>query len=180
MAPYTCEFCKGEFAKASNLSKHQRTAKYCIGLQQEKSEKNSQLTCEYCNKILSRSDSLHRHSLSCIEYLIHQRILVFQTEIAFLKERIIEKDIYIQKLTERLDTVTNLGLNKTSNTYTHINQITINDSNDANGANATSSTKMDATVYPLAPNSQHDVTELIDKLHKRVVDVFAKKPLMIV
>jgi hypothetical protein len=173
MSKYICEFCKGEFAKASNLSKHQRTAKYCIDLQDEKTERDSQLTCEYCNKVLSRSDSLHRHYMSCIEYLIYQRVQVYDTEISSLKERLAEKDQQLQEMKERLWSITDTSLTKTTNSYTHIGQVTINE------APAKSPAEDDPTAYPLAHppmRNQDEVTELINKLHRRVVNVISNTP----
>ena len=155
MSKYTCEFCQGEFTKASNLSKHQHTAKYCVELQAEKEERESQLTCEYCKKVLSRSDSLHRHYMSCIEYLIYQRVQVYETEISSLKDRLAEKDAQLKELAEKLWSLTNTSLNKTTNAYTHIGQVTINE------AASPTQSPTDPTIYPLGPPPHCDVTELI-------------------
>ena len=176
MTNYSCEFCKGEFAKASNLSKHQRTAKYCIELQDLKDERDSQLTCEYCKKVLSRSDSLHRHYMSCIEYLIYQRVQVYETKICSLEERLAEKDQQLCILNERVRELTNMSLSKNTNSYTHIGQVTINEA-----AQARQDEQTDPTIYPRLPQStslglppvrEPDVTKLIDKLHRKVIDVF--------
>ena len=170
MAKYVCNFCNSEFAKPSNLNKHQRIAKYCVQLQEEKAEQDAQLTCEYCQRVLSRSDSLHRHYISCIEYLIHQRAKVFETEIANLKERLVEKERQLEEKDRQLWELTNTSLSKTTNSYTHIGQITINQALEPTQT-AT------PTAYPLAPPeplTNQDVTELINRLHKQVLNVFTK------
>ena len=164
-----CEFCGRKFAKGSNLTKHQRTAKYCIRLQEEKAEKEVDLTCEYCQRVLSRTDSLHRHYASCIEYLIYQRVKVFETEIANLKERLAEKDRQLEERERQLWELTNTSINKNTNSYTHIGQVTINNGNDS---------KYITEPYPLLetkiPGNEAEVTKLIDTLHNQVIDVFGK------
>ena len=36
----TCEFCKKEFSRKSNLTQHQKTVKRCIAIQEQQKEKN--------------------------------------------------------------------------------------------------------------------------------------------
>ena len=61
-----CEYCQKVFSTKSNLSSHQKSAKYCLELQGEhKEEKN--FTCEYCNKVLTQQKSLDVHIISCKE-----------------------------------------------------------------------------------------------------------------
>ena len=61
-----CEYCQKVFSTKSNLSSHQKSAKYCLELQGEhKEEKN--FKCEYCNKVLTQQKSLDVHIISCKE-----------------------------------------------------------------------------------------------------------------
>lgn len=145
---YTCEFCRGEFARPSNLSKHQRTAKYCLVLQQEKEKRDSQLRCEYCDKVLSRSDSLQRHYVTCIEFLIYQRVQGYEKELTVMRERLLEKEQQIAALNDRLWELTNVSINKPHNNYTHIDAITINETIE----------------------DKPTVTEIIDKIGERFGD----------
>lgn len=165
MSEYTCTFCNKAFTKLGNLNKHQKSAKYCKKLQQEIAEKKATLKCSYCEKVLSRADSLFRHYTSCIEYHIHQRVQGYEKEIDSLKERLAEKETQLQLAQQRLWDLTNTSINKTTTSYTHIDNININGNNE---------TTTVPTVYPLAamPNSEKDVTTLIDELHSNVNKVF--------
>ena len=61
-----CEYCQKVFSTKSNLSSHQKSAKYCLELQGEHKEEKK-FTCEYCNKVLTQQKSLDVHIISCKE-----------------------------------------------------------------------------------------------------------------
>jgi hypothetical protein len=63
MVTHSCEFCSKTFCKKSNLTVHQRTAKYCISLREP--EKVSRFTCENCQKELSTNRTLETHIKTC-------------------------------------------------------------------------------------------------------------------
>ena len=54
-----CDFCNKEFKSISSLNYHQRTAKYSIEIQGK--DIGEEYKCEYCFKIMSRSDVLQKH-----------------------------------------------------------------------------------------------------------------------
>ena len=96
MPNHVCEYCNSKFTKSSNLVKHQLNAKYCKALQPE-----SGIKCEYCKKVLSRADSLQRHYIKCLDYLVYQRVKVLEKEISILKEQLEERDRQIWTLTNQ-------------------------------------------------------------------------------
>ena len=178
MPKYVCEYCKGEFAKPSNLGKHQRIAKYCIQLQEKKAELDAQLTCEYCKRVLSRSDSLNRHYVACIEYQVHLCTQVYQNEIKNLKERLAEKEQQLKDKDLQIRELTATAINKPTT------QITSFGENLTSLACARASADCDrepaSTMYPrgepvVGPPDQ--VTELIDQLYRRVLAVLPVQPI---
>ena len=59
-----CRFCKKIFSTKSSLNNHQKTAKYCLSLQ----DKNMQITkfdCEFCDKHFTSNKQLLSHLLNC-------------------------------------------------------------------------------------------------------------------
>jgi len=64
-----CQFCNKTFCSVSQRNYHQKTAKYCLKIQnelnEEKKETVSTIMCEYCNKVLSIYTNLKVHHNSC-------------------------------------------------------------------------------------------------------------------
>jgi hypothetical protein len=59
-----CRFCKKIFSTKSSLNNHQKTAKYCLSLQ----DKDMQITkfdCEFCDKHFTSNKQLLSHLLNC-------------------------------------------------------------------------------------------------------------------
>ena len=90
----TCEFCKKEFQSKSVLSRHQKTAKYCIKLQQSSVTdiETVSYTCNFCNKKYTSNENLQKHNKNCIEKLNKnllekdEKICKLEFEILQLKE----------------------------------------------------------------------------------------------
>ena len=61
---FFCDFCKKKFATKSNLSLHQKTAKYCLSKQGIVAT-SAQFACEYCNKIFTLKQTCTEHSIRC-------------------------------------------------------------------------------------------------------------------
>ena len=57
-----CEFCKKEFSTKTNLSTHQKTAKYCLELQ---GKENDKFKCEFCVKLFTSNKRLSDHHQIC-------------------------------------------------------------------------------------------------------------------
>lgn len=86
-----CEYCNNNFCNKTSLNSHQKTAKYCLLLQ---NNNVSDYVC-ICAKNFNRKFQLHRHQDNCLKYqtnLIEHKYL----------EKIQIKDDIIQKLEERI------------------------------------------------------------------------------
>jgi uncharacterized Zn-finger protein len=68
---FSCEYCEKEFSLHGNLLKHQKTTKYCIKLQKEKTNQiivNCNLfKCEYCYKEFTTKNNINRHYETCLK-----------------------------------------------------------------------------------------------------------------
>ena len=61
-----CKFCKKKFSSKSSLNNHQKTANYCLKLQDSNDEINN-FNCEFCKKIFTTKQSLLTHLNICKE-----------------------------------------------------------------------------------------------------------------
>ena len=59
---HVCKYCESSFSSISKLRRHQRTAKYCLQLQNTPVE---EYKCEYCDKSYNRYDNMVRHQKYC-------------------------------------------------------------------------------------------------------------------
>lgn len=72
---YICKFCKKEYKTLSSLNKHQKTAKFCLELQQKEEEDKKIpeiFSCEYCNKEFTIKYNFGVHVNSCKEKKIQE------------------------------------------------------------------------------------------------------------
>ena len=63
-----CEFCDQSFSTGRTLSRHQRTAQFCLALQGKKDEIERSLKinkCPHCSESFSIASSLKRHMKNC-------------------------------------------------------------------------------------------------------------------
>lgn len=58
-----CHYCKTTFKNKYNLLKHQKTARFCLQIQNKESQ--FEYSCEYCNKMFTRKDNYIEHKGSC-------------------------------------------------------------------------------------------------------------------
>jgi hypothetical protein len=66
--PFNCQFCKKVFQNKSNLSRHQKTTKSCLKIQEKKKYKDiSVITydCDICQKKFTSKQILNSHKKSC-------------------------------------------------------------------------------------------------------------------
>ena len=59
-----CQYCKKTFSSKSSLNNHQKTAKYCIKLQNNTNEILC-FNCDFCEKIFTKKQVLFNHLQSC-------------------------------------------------------------------------------------------------------------------
>ena len=97
----TCEYCNKKYTTKGNLVKHQRTAKYCLEIQEQINGENSDkievrtFNCEYCIKKFSQKSHLLRHTPLCLEK--------YKFEIQKITKNSIDKDNEISKLKSEND-----------------------------------------------------------------------------
>lgn len=89
-----CEFCKKTFATKRNLIKHQKSAKYCINIQQEGKLLNDikQYKCYHCDKIFTDKNNMIKHELNCQTKLLNkidkltETVANLENKLSILKE----------------------------------------------------------------------------------------------
>ena len=59
-----CQFCNKDFSNKSSLTNHQKTAKYCLKLQDTDKE-ISNFNCDYCKKLFTSRQNLNIHLAIC-------------------------------------------------------------------------------------------------------------------
>jgi hypothetical protein len=98
-----CTYCNNSFINFSSLNKHQKTAKYCLELQ----NKNSVgFSCEYCSKTFTTKTNMTNHKKTCEN--IHSYIEELKKENIILKEQnkfLQQKDIQIKELQDQLTSI---------------------------------------------------------------------------
>jgi hypothetical protein len=116
-----CEFCNHSFSSKGILISHQKSAKYCLKLQ---NKNNENFICNFCNKIFTSQYNLNEHFNTCKEKQ-HEEMETrlkdgFIKEIEYLKEKLKEMEItytrqlddkeqyYKDKIEEKETTITKL------------------------------------------------------------------------
>lgn len=102
-----CKFCNNEFKTISSLNSHQKKARYCLALHQEKPPSSKIFECIACNKTLSSKQMLTLHILSCTEYKLYQVKNKYKNKIKFLKLQIDELKLENKELRLRPTTINN-------------------------------------------------------------------------
>jgi hypothetical protein len=127
-----CKFCNKKFCSKSSLNNHQKTAKYCIKLQDDNLEIISNFNCEFCNKNFTTKQVLLNHLYSCKNKIVNDK---FQDKDKDYKEQLKEKDILIMKLKlvndiykdqikdlqNKIDVIVNKAIDKPTTTNNTIN-----------------------------------------------------------
>ena len=64
-----CKFCNKTFSSVSSLNYHQKTAKYCLKIQQKTDEEVIKISfdCEYCKKEYPSKQRLKAHKENCLD-----------------------------------------------------------------------------------------------------------------
>jgi hypothetical protein len=77
-----CEFCSNIFSSNSNLKYHQKNAKFCLELQ---NQKQSNYKCDYCSKKFSSDKYLKQHLTYCKSMKDKQELIQIKAELNELK-----------------------------------------------------------------------------------------------
>jgi hypothetical protein len=81
---FVCEYCKKEYTTLSNLKHHQKTAQFCLDLQNQLS---ATFKCEHCEKMFSSNKYLKQHYSHCKIYKIFNENANLKKEIEELKNK---------------------------------------------------------------------------------------------
>ena len=100
---FNCEYCNKNYTTKGNLSKHQRTAKYCLKIQEtslgENLKKIDTFDCIYCSKKFYQKTHLNRHIEICSEKIKNEHEdIKNQLEMANEKIKKLEKELYSSKV----------------------------------------------------------------------------------
>ncbi len=116
---HICKFCRKSYTSLSNLNNHQKTAKFCIELQ-NKLNTNQLIRCEFCLKEFSTKKYLSQHSERCKDKKIsvqkdfelenkklNKKLLdleqEFKNELLECKLKLEFKDELIEKMQKEID-----------------------------------------------------------------------------
>ena len=102
-----CEYCEKLFSTKSNLSYHQKTAKYC--LDKQKKTISNKYKCNGCDKLFTTKLIYERHNNICnISYIINpykENIIKLEEQIKYKDEQLNNKDdqnkIYLKQLEDK-------------------------------------------------------------------------------
>ncbi len=124
-----CKFCDKTFSNKSSLNNHQRTAKYCIKIQNElfnKTIESDTFNCEFCLKKFTTKTNLKTHEKICtkkqeVNITLEKDKDIESLKILIEKQKSLleEKDKLIEKLMvmiQPVNIVNNSSHNTTSNT----------------------------------------------------------------
>jgi hypothetical protein len=162
---FTCEFCKTVFSKKGNLIQHQKTAKYCLELQEKE---NNDLQCKFCNKKLSSKARLNNHLEICssrqeiesenkdnlIQELKNNNIVLLEKQQNYEKQILIlqkENEIYKEKLEKLENTIAKIAAKPRTSTTN----------------NTTNNQRYNQIIQNLSPITQENLDELPSKLEDR-------------
>ena len=134
-----CEYCKKNYSSKSNLTNHQKTAKYCLKIQSElglSNNKQKSYNCQYCNKKFSSNQRLNYHLETCVdkyENIINENqklkdhIIELETENRLLRENFKENQSTINEIAKqpRVATTTNNHNKIMINTPIDLSQSTV-------------------------------------------------------
>ena len=111
-----CQFCNKDFSNKSSLINHQKTAKYCLKLQDTDKE-ISNFNCDYCKKLFTSRQNLNIHLAICKDKEIEILRKEKDKEIEILRK---EKDKDIEILRKEKDKeieILRKGKDKQENNY---------------------------------------------------------------
>ena len=113
----TCKFCNKCFVNKSNLTKHQKTSKFCIKQQHEQNVTTTAkfFSCEFCNKQVTSHQNLKYHMNICKQKPPNQEVIELK--------KICES---LHKTVGELKETQKVIINNNNTNNTNNNNITIN------------------------------------------------------
>lgn len=124
-----CEYCNKLFSSKSNLSNHQKTAKYCLDKRQII---NEEYICS-CEKMFTTKINYERHIKTCkigsILYYKEEEIKLKKEleykdqQIKYILDELKNKDIHIKELESQLASIALAGVSKPTTTNNNISNI---------------------------------------------------------
>ena len=153
-----CQHCEKDFSSQGNLIKHQKTAKFCLQIQNENNYQETEVVtfpCIYCNKKFTSNHHLNNHTINCISK--------FKITIDELNKQLIKKDkqkedentLLTAQLSEARERILDLE-NNMKTVRLEIENELIKERND----------RLETTVEEIAkqPKNQHQHPRLLEKL----------------
>jgi hypothetical protein len=98
---FTCKYCNNKYKSISSLNCHQKTAKFCIQLQNREVKVEEKYICEHCNKDFNLKHVYNNHTLVCKEKKAKEEINT-QQNLEQLKEEIQKLKEENSKIIEKL------------------------------------------------------------------------------
>lgn len=110
-----CNYCKNEFNNKSNLTKHQKTSKYCLKIQEQSKLKTEKIifSCEFCNKILSSKQMLTYHLKIC-----KTKKKEYKDEMKEMREKVLQLTKEVERMKENPSN--NITITDNSNTQNNM------------------------------------------------------------
>jgi hypothetical protein len=81
---FVCEYCKKEYTTISNLKHHQRTAQFCLEIQ---NQITTGFKCEHCDKKFTSNKYLKQHYFHCRIYKVFHENILIKKELEELKTK---------------------------------------------------------------------------------------------
>ena len=131
-----CEFCLNDFTNKTSLNTHQRSAKYCLKIQNVPNTGN--FVCKICEKAFIRKSELLSHSKTCKRNpdIIEEELLSTHKELDNSKNLVemLEKQVKEQKQTikELQDKLENVAISAVSRHFEEHNTVDVVEEGDSN------------------------------------------------
>ena len=111
---FKCNYCKKSYSTKGSLTNHQKTAKYCIKIQQQNLTEsldseidiidNVSFVCKYCEKDFSSNHRYQKHQDICL--LKHKHIIKNKDcEIEMMKEKICFLEKLVEEQNQQMKTI---------------------------------------------------------------------------